>query len=293
MCTCERALELISMGLDGEWKEEERQELEEHLAHCGDCRALARELEEAHVLLSELEEEEVPEGFRAAVMDRVRADKTVPFPQHTPAGRRTRPWKRWASLAAVFAVVLLGARALPSVLGGGSSGASSAPAAADMAAPADAAPTEEGAAAGGAPAIQSFSAQAPQSDAAVQKNGIRAPEVQDRSVEPIQEAAPAETEENTGAEQIPMTEEERRTLTETCAAWISTSGLEQAEEIDTSRMSAVPAAEADLEAAVWLPEVRVPEDGCWKVTLGGSEACAVLLWDPAAGSVLGWLPAAP
>ncbi|MFQ8759438.1 MAG: zf-HC2 domain-containing protein [Intestinimonas sp.] len=52
MCTCERALELISMGLDGEWKEEERQELEEHLAHCGDCRALARELEEAHVLLS-------------------------------------------------------------------------------------------------------------------------------------------------------------------------------------------------------------------------------------------------
>ena len=28
MCTCERALELISMGLDGEWKEEERQELE-------------------------------------------------------------------------------------------------------------------------------------------------------------------------------------------------------------------------------------------------------------------------
>lgn len=196
-------------------------------------------------------------------------------------------------LAAVFAVVLLGARALPSVLGGGSSGASSAPAAADMAAPADAAPTEEGAAAGGAPAIQSFSAQAPQSDAAVQKNGIRAPEVQDRSVEPIQEAAPAETEENTGAEQIPLTEEERRTLTETCAAWLSTSGLEQAEEIDTSRMSAVPAAEADLAAAVWLPEVRVPEDGCWKVTLGGSEACAVLLWDPAAGAVLGWLPAAP
>ena len=34
MCTCERALELISLGLDGEWKEEERQELEEHLAHC-------------------------------------------------------------------------------------------------------------------------------------------------------------------------------------------------------------------------------------------------------------------
>ena len=112
MCTCERALELISLGLDGEWKEEERQELEEHLAHCGDCRALARELEEAHVLLSELEEEEVPEGFRAAVMDRVRAEKTVPFPQHTPAGRRTRPWKRWASLAAVFAVVLLACPAL-------------------------------------------------------------------------------------------------------------------------------------------------------------------------------------
>ena len=103
MCTCERALELISLGLDGEWKEEERQELEEHLAHCGDCRALARELEEAHALLSELEEEEVPEGFRAAVMDRVRAEKTVPFPQHTPAAPPPpRPGRRsWRGSAFV------------------------------------------------------------------------------------------------------------------------------------------------------------------------------------------------
>lgn len=252
-----------------------------------------RELEEAHVLLSELEEEEVPEGFRAAVMDRVRAEKTVPFPQHTPAGRRTRPWKRWASLAAVFAVVLLGARALPSVLGGGSSGASSAPAAADMAAPADAAPTEEGAAAGGAPAIQSFSAQAPQSDAAVQKNGIRAPEVQDRSVEPIQEAAPAETEENTGAEQIPLTEEERRTLTETCAAWLSTSGLEQAEEIDTSVCPPYPPRRRIWRRRCGFLRSVCPETAAGRSHWAGARPAPSFCGTRRAGAVLGWLPAAP
>ena len=63
--------------------------------------------------------------------------------------------------------------------------------------------------------------------------------------------------------------------------------------LNAAREARIAQAEADLEAAVWLPEVRVPGDGCWKVTLGGSEACAVLLWDPAAGAVLGWLPAAP
>ncbi|MFQ8759439.1 MAG: hypothetical protein ACLSAF_08325 [Intestinimonas sp.] len=91
-----------------------------------------------------------------------------------------------------------------------------------------------------------------------------------------------------------MTEEERRTLTETCAAWLSTSGLEQAEEIDTSRMSAVPAAEADLEAAVWLPEVQCARRRLLEGHTGRERGLRrPFVGHRRPGAVLGWLPAAP
>ena len=46
MCDCDRALELISLRLDGALLPEEAGELEEHLEHCPPCRSLAQELEQ-------------------------------------------------------------------------------------------------------------------------------------------------------------------------------------------------------------------------------------------------------
>ncbi len=107
MCDCDRALELLSLELDGALTPEEGRTLTAHLNGCGACRRTAEELRQLHTILPELEEE-VPAGLHQAIMDRVGAEKVIPF----SGGRRKGQIRQWASLAAVFAVILLGAGAL-------------------------------------------------------------------------------------------------------------------------------------------------------------------------------------
>ena len=105
MTDCDRALELISAGLDGALTPEEKDWLEKHLEHCPACRALAAEFSALHQLLPTLAPEP-PAELKGRVMDAVRAEKTVPFHDQT----RKKPWRRpihWQQWAAVAAVVLL------------------------------------------------------------------------------------------------------------------------------------------------------------------------------------------
>ena len=108
MCDCDRALELLSLELDGELTPEEKGELEDHLTGCGECRRTAEELRQLHTILPELEEE-VPDGLHQAIMDRIGAEKVVPL---SSAAKGRRSLRQWVSLAAVFAVILLGAGTL-------------------------------------------------------------------------------------------------------------------------------------------------------------------------------------
>lgn len=124
MCDCERALELISQRLDGPLTAEEAEELESHLSGCADCRALASELAFIHDVMPELEET-VPQGLHQAIMDRIGAEKVRPFPRRKGGGY---PLRRWASLAAVFVLLLLGAGPLREFLMSGGSSESAAPA---------------------------------------------------------------------------------------------------------------------------------------------------------------------
>ena len=128
MCDCERALELLSLELDGQLTPEEKGELEAHLAGCGECRRAAEELRQLHTILPELEEE-VPDDLHQAIMDRIGAEKVVPLSR----ARRPSQLRRWASLAAVFAVILLGAGTWRLFAGSGLSGGTAAPAAANAA----------------------------------------------------------------------------------------------------------------------------------------------------------------
>ena len=109
MCDCDRALELLSLELDGALTPEEGRTLTAHLNGCGACRRTAEELRQLHTILPELEEE-VPVGLHQAIMDRVGAEKVIPF----SGGRRKGQIRQWASLAAI----LLGAGALKSVQSG-------------------------------------------------------------------------------------------------------------------------------------------------------------------------------
>ena len=119
MTDCDRALELISAGLDGALTPEEKDWLEKHLEHCPACRALDADLASLHQLLPTLAPEP-PAELKERIMDAVRAEKTVPFP--APGQKKPRRWKAWVSVAAVAALVFLGGRAaLPALNSGGTS----------------------------------------------------------------------------------------------------------------------------------------------------------------------------
>ena len=168
MTDCDRALELISAGLDGVLTPEEKDWLEKHLEHCPACRALDADLASLHQLLPTLAPEP-PAELKGRIMDVVRAEKTVPFPAREQ--KKPRRWKAWVSVAAVAALVFLGGRAaLPALNSGGASlpAAAGAPAGTELPA-ADAAQAPEAALqeapAAEVPASKAPSAEAPASQA--------------------------------------------------------------------------------------------------------------------------------
>ncbi len=81
---CERFEELLSQRLDQPLLPEEERELEDHLARCPNCRALAEDLEQLCGQFACLEELPAPEGFAQGVMDRIRAMEPEPAPAETP-----------------------------------------------------------------------------------------------------------------------------------------------------------------------------------------------------------------
>ena len=168
MTDCDRALELISAGLDGALTPEEKDWLEKHLEHCPACRALDADLASLHQLLPTLAPEP-PAELKERIMDVVRAEKTVPFPAREQ--KKPRRWKAWVSVAAVAALVFLGGRAaLPALNSGGASlpATAGAPAGTELPA-ADAAQAPEAALqeapAAEVPASKAPSAEAPASQA--------------------------------------------------------------------------------------------------------------------------------
>lgn len=111
---CEDSLEQISRGLDGDLTAQEQTALEEHLAACPQCRALARELTELHQIMGELEETPAPDTLAPSVMAAIRQEKRV-----VPLHRRS--WLRTVGGLAACAVICLGLYAFnPGLLSGSS-----------------------------------------------------------------------------------------------------------------------------------------------------------------------------
>ena len=111
---CEDSLEQISRGLDGDLTAQEQTALEEHLAACPQCRALARELTELHQLMGELEETPAPDTLAPSVMAAIRREK-----KPVPLGLRL--WFRTVGGLAACAVICLGLYAFnPGLLSGSS-----------------------------------------------------------------------------------------------------------------------------------------------------------------------------
>lgn len=332
MCDCDRALELLSLELDGELTPEEKRELEAHLAACGECRGAAEELRQLHTLLPELEEE-VPDGLHQAIMDRIGAEKVVPLSRVSKKSHI----QRWASLAAVFAVILLGAGTLKTLQSGGST--ATAPAAASVttaeaaqdtssdaavgedasggaeqpetegkdkettvsngdALPAESAPVvvqedvEEGGSGGAALRMSP--------PASAQPTPVPTQTVKDggNSQESANQAStfsvmPAEAATTDGAVQPDADTTE--TLRANCAAWLAASTFEQKDRVDTTLVSIAQVTEEELAAAVCDEESAALLDAAdWAVTLGDTSGhdYAILLCDSETLAVLGYVPIA-
>ena len=312
MCDCDRALELISLRLDGELTPEELGELEAHLAGCGDCRRAEEELRALHTLLPELEEE-APQGLHQAIMDRIGGEKVVPLSRAKP----TSHLRRWASLAAVFAVILLGAGAWQALQGGSATSGAAAPAAL-----APEVRDGTGSAAGGetggkakeaesTTAVVTSDAALPEEsgDVAAQDAGavlrmdpkgtetpaqedgggensvVQTPQVVTFGLAPVEAAPSLESEPDQGAVD---------TLKANCAAWLENSALEQRDRVDTGLVSVAPITQGDLAAAVCDDaEGQALLDGTdWAVTLGDTSGhdFVVLLCDSQTLEVLGYVP---
>lgn len=142
MRTCDEILELMSAALDDQLSAAEQAELDAHLTCCPACSALFADLRGLHEASSQLEDVPAPAGFADQIMARISTDPAQDQPDNViafPAKKAaSRPWKKWTASAAVIAIVVLGAIALPGQLGGfGNSSNSTADSAAfDTAAPA-------------------------------------------------------------------------------------------------------------------------------------------------------------
>lgn len=119
MISCDRAAELISAQLDGELSQAEAVQLKEHLARCAPCRALQADFQELHQVLLEAAAHWTPEppaDLAQRVLDRVRDSGTV------PVRRQSGRWKRWAPLAAVLVLAVIGGSVAGLWQSGGASG---------------------------------------------------------------------------------------------------------------------------------------------------------------------------
>jgi len=101
---CDEYLELISAAVDGALSPAEEERLTAHLVDCPECRELLSDLQVLHARLSQLPAVEVPEGLTERILAAVEKDNVTPLPVKKPGFR----WKRWASTAAVLALVLVG-----------------------------------------------------------------------------------------------------------------------------------------------------------------------------------------
>ena len=327
MCDCERALELLSLELDGQLTPEEKGELEAHLAACGECRRAAEELRQLHTILPELEEE-VPDGLHQAIMDRIGAEKVVPLSR----ARRPSQLRRWASLAAVFAVILLGAGTWRLFAGSGLSGGTAAPTAAN-AAPEAAAAARDTAGSGAESTGQteeqpkmvsgqgdvSNDVSQPAQESAVPQDGasqdgegesavLRMAPPASAQPTPVPEQEAGESGQTGGQQAVTFgilpaeaapegavqpDAETTETLRANCAAWLADSAFDQKDRVDTTLVFVAPVTEGDLAAAVCDGESAALLDGTdWAVTLGDTigHDYAVLLCDSETLAVLGYVP---
>ncbi|MCQ4725159.1 DUF4349 domain-containing protein [Anaerotignum faecicola] len=106
---CEKALELISLYIDGELNKEEQEEIIKHMEQCESCKKEYDSLKEMVETLKEMEYMPLPEGYHERLMDKIENAK-VERADFTGKDKNKRNiWKKYVSIAAgLFVVAVIG-----------------------------------------------------------------------------------------------------------------------------------------------------------------------------------------
>ncbi len=113
---CETVKEMLWAYLEKETTAEEAVKIEEHLKNCESCREELKLQKEMMEALSGLPEEELPEGYHAELMQKLRAEaapNVVPFPVKK---KKKQPVWRQLSMVAAAAFVLVAAGGINGML---------------------------------------------------------------------------------------------------------------------------------------------------------------------------------
>jgi len=102
---CKQMMEWTNEYLDGTMTDEGKQEVEQHLSSCSLCTKYVEEQHKMLGLLSGLEEEELPPGFKQRLLHRLQQSANQDKTKFSGTLWAQQPWLRWgAALAAVFAL---------------------------------------------------------------------------------------------------------------------------------------------------------------------------------------------
>jgi hypothetical protein len=111
MASCKDIRPQLSEFVDGALTSDARADVEEHLAICAACAALARDLDRVRAAASQLGPIAPPEHIWLEIAGQIRLGSPVASPSAPPAVRRQAVWQ-WLGLAAALLLITLGAYAI-------------------------------------------------------------------------------------------------------------------------------------------------------------------------------------
>lgn len=108
---CDEVRNQLSLYIDGEIEEEEKELIEEHLENCPECKKELEEYKKLIQMLNELPNEEPPEGYCKRLHKKLKeeAESNITNITEMPiqTTKRKFGWKKYSSIAAALVLVML------------------------------------------------------------------------------------------------------------------------------------------------------------------------------------------
>jgi len=105
--TCQQMQELLSLYIDEQLNEVEKQYFEKHLAECRQCKQELEDMQDMLKMFASVEALEPPADFKDNLMRRLKGEhKVAQVPYRTKLAKIKRSWIAWGATAAVIVIMV-------------------------------------------------------------------------------------------------------------------------------------------------------------------------------------------